>query len=72
MVFGFLRKKKELEVPPLPKEVTTETTTVDNVKAKMELVLAQVDSLRTQYEAMNERILSIERMVKELYAMAKS
>lgn len=80
MVFGFLRRKKkeeplpEVELPPeveKPK-VSAETTTAENVKAKMDLILTQMDSLRTQYENLNERIIAIERMIKEMYDMAKS
>lgn len=72
----FRRKKPEpvpeptAEIPP--KEITAEMATAENVKARMDLVLAQMDSLRMQYEAMNERIVAIERMIKELYDMAKS
>ncbi len=75
---GLLRRKKEFpDLPagpmPMPRtDITTESTTVENVKAKMDLVLTQLDSLRTQYQAMNERVMTTERMVKELYDMAKS
>lgn len=44
----------------------------DNLKAKVDLMLAQVDSLKIEYDAINQRIQSIERMVRELYTMAKS
>jgi hypothetical protein len=75
---GIFRRKKEEPLPELEKlklpkpEITTETATIENVKAKMDLVLTQLDSLRTQYEAMNERVITIEKMLKELYTMAKS
>lgn len=75
---GIFRRKKEEPLPPLPPvemprpEFTTETATIDNVKAKMDLVMTQLDSLRTQYEAINQRIIVMERMLKELYDMAKS
>ena len=44
----------------------------ENLKAKVDLMLTQIDSLKTEYEAINQRIQNIERMVRELYAMAKS
>ena len=44
----------------------------ENLKAKVDLMLTQIDSLKIEYEAINQRIQNIERMVKELYAMAKS
>ena len=70
------RKKifRKREAPALlpPTEVTSETVTTENVKAKMDLVLAQVDSLRTQYEALNQRTQTIESMVREIYNLAKS
>lgn len=75
---GIFRRKKEEPLPEIEKlpilkpEVTAETATIENVKAKMDLVLTQLDSLRAQYEAINERIITIERMLKELYSMAKS
>lgn len=72
----FRRKKEEplpeLEELKLPKpEITAESATVGNIKTKMDLVLTQLDSLKTQYEAMNERIITIEKILKELYNMAK-
>lgn len=76
--FGSLfRRKKKEEVPPLP-PIPSSPYTVSPLgetspeKAKMDLVVAQMDSLRLQYETLNERILQIEKMVKELHDMAKS
>ncbi len=67
------RRKKEEPLPALPtRELTPETVTSDNMKAKMDLVLAQIDSLKTQFEALNQRTQTIEAMVRELYNMAKS
>lgn len=56
-------------LPPLP---TAESTNVENVKARMDLVLTQMDSLRVQLETLNNRVVNIERMIRELYDMAKS
>ncbi len=69
----FRRKKEEPKPTDMPKvEITPETATIDNVKAKMELVLTELDSLKIQYNVMNQRVMSMERMVKEIYDMAKS
>ncbi len=46
--------------------------TDDNLKAKMDLMMSQIDSMRIEYDAINQRIQNIERMVKEIYTMAKS
>ncbi|MEK6909870.1 MAG: hypothetical protein AABW61_02205 [Candidatus Aenigmatarchaeota archaeon] len=53
--------------PAYPVDASTE-----NLKAKVDLMLTQIDSLKIEYEAINQRIQNIERMVRELYAMAKS
>jgi hypothetical protein len=53
--------------PSYPSDVATE-----NLKAKVDLMLTQVDSLKLEYEAINQRIQNIERMVREIYTMAKS
>ena len=44
----------------------------DNTRTKIDLMLAQIDGLKLEYETINQRIQNIERMVKELYGMAKS
>ena len=74
MVFGFGKKKEELPpLPPFPPApLTLETTTIENVKAKMDLVLSRLDSLMTQQEVLVDRLSNVEKMVKELYSMAKS
>ncbi len=81
-ITGIFSRKKRTEdllkdLPPSPSplpvtSVTAETATAENVKARMDLVLTQMDSLRVQYETMNERVSNIEKMLKELYDMAKS
>jgi len=53
--------------PTYPTDASSE-----NLKAKVDLMLTQIDSLKIEYEAINQRIQNIERMVRELYAMAKS
>lgn len=81
----FRRKKKPLDDdilknlprPPaaaagMPRSITGEAVAAENVRARMDLVLTQMDSLRVQYETLNERLASVEKMIKELYDMAKS
>jgi hypothetical protein len=72
-------KKKEknldtdLKIPPLsdlPK--MTGEANAENVKAKMDLVLTQVQSLNVRYETLNERLQRIEQMIQEIYKIAKA
>jgi hypothetical protein len=72
-------KKKEknldmdLKMPPvsdLPK--MTGETNAENVKAKMDLVLTQIQSLNVRYETLNERLQRIEQMIQEIYKIAKA
>ena len=74
----FRRKKKETELPELPEEhvpatgqVGLESANAENVKAKIELLMTQMDSLQTQYSALNERIKNIERLVMEIRSFCK-
>lgn len=70
----FWKKKKEVALPPVEpsKPPTVEATTMENVKAKMDLILTQLDSLRVQNETLNERIKNIEKAVAEILSIAKS
>ncbi len=87
MFTGIFKKKKSVDeilkevpkgLPSVPSTegnnfgTTSESATTANVKARMDLVLTQMDSLRVQYESVNERLINIEKMLKELYDMAKS
>jgi uncharacterized coiled-coil DUF342 family protein len=71
--------KKEEELPPLevPKEAP-EGTGIENIREKVELLTTKVDNMRTQFDSLktqqdtlNERLKNIERMVSEMYEMAK-
>ena len=73
-LFGKIKKKEPAtegtsanSEPVSPTEISA-----DNLKAKMDLMMSQVDSMKIENEAINQRIQNIERMVKELYVMAKS
>ncbi len=82
LIFGRGKKKEPSaeETPlteyPAPYVPTNQPNYPDalseNLKAKIDLMLSQVDSLKIEYEAINQRIQNIERMVRELYTMAKS
>jgi hypothetical protein len=70
--------KREKELPPLPPieplkpPIGAEATTMENVKAKMDLILTQLDSLRVQNETLSERIKTIEKCMVEILEIAKS
>jgi hypothetical protein len=73
---AFKRKKDEDELPPIKDMETPAVSelgevTAENVKAKMELMMTRVDSLSTQYAAMNERIKNIERLVTEIRSFCR-
>lgn len=44
----------------------------ENVKAKMDLVLTQIQSLNVRQETLNERLNRIEKMIEEIYRIAKA
>lgn len=66
---GGLKEFRESRLPPVPHAHNTGT---ENFSAKVDLMMAQMDSMRIQYESINERVTQIEKMVKELLDMAKS
>lgn len=82
LIFGGRKKKSTTEEPlnyptpytPSANQPSAYPTDVssENLKAKVDLMLTQIDSLKIEYEAINQRIQNIERMVREIYAMAKS
>ena len=81
MLFGSTKKKKEEDGQTSDAEISANQSPInpmqdsmqpDNIKGKVDLMLAQMDSLKLEYETINQRIQNIERMVRELYAMSKS
>lgn len=76
-IFGIFRRKKEttnypnldLQIkrfdisPQLAsyQQATTETASLENLKAKMDLILTQIENLKIQYDTLNEKIDRIER-----------
>jgi len=86
-MFSFFKKKKEMEIPkeeklPEPSKpefqplVETspakEKEDVSNLKAKTDLLLTKIESLETRQESLLEKVKNIERMLNEIYEMAKS
>lgn len=59
------------EIPP-SFNLSGETPALENVRVKMDLIATHLDTLRTQYQVLNGKLDAIEKMVKEMYAMAKS
>ena len=85
MLKGTLKKKDEFNLgepkiggplpPPKLPELTEkhhEPHVVENLRTKMELILSQIDTLKAKNDTMNEKIEQIEKMVKEIYEIAKS
>lgn len=80
----FRKKEKPIETPasltPLSSRASAlpagypsiSDTNLENLRAKVDLMLTQIDNLKIEYEAINQRMQNIERMVKEIYTMAKS
>lgn len=49
-----------------------ENVSSDNMKAKIDLVMTQLDSLKIQYESINQRLIQIESMVREIHQSSRS
>lgn len=56
---------------PAPSTMSESSATQENMKAKLDLMMTQIDSMRMQSQSMNERIIQIENMVKTLLEMSK-
>ena len=76
MVFGIFKKKPKLPPlptkPELPPPPTEPKISEEPFKAKADLVLAKLESLEIRHQALEEKLKSIETILKELYQMAKS
>lgn len=72
---GIFRRRKEEPLPEptvIPKtEITAESVATENVKAKMDLVLTQLESLSIKYDTLSERIDRMEKTINEIYTIAK-
>jgi hypothetical protein len=63
----------EAPLAPLPpRPVTAESAGIDNVKAKVDLILTQIESIKVQNETLNERVKNTEKAVAEILAIAKA
>jgi hypothetical protein len=51
--------------------ITAETTGSENVRAKMDLVLTQIESMNIRMETLGQRLERLERMVQEIWTIAK-
>ena len=83
-MFSFFKKKKEVEIPkeelpevPKPEpqplvETPPAKEDVSNLKAKTDLLLTKIESLETRQESLLEKVKNIEKMLSEIYEMAKS
>ena len=73
----FRRKKEEPaeELPEIPEEKPLESlepATLENLKAKMDLILTQMESLKIQNETLIERLKIIEKLLIEIRKLAIS
>jgi hypothetical protein len=73
-----LRRNKETELSPMPEDIGMPKpaaefgeVAAENVKAKLDLMATRLDSISTQYAAMNERIKNIERLAAEIRSFCK-
>ncbi|RLI98742.1 MAG: hypothetical protein DRP00_01340 [Candidatus Aenigmatarchaeota archaeon] len=75
---GIFRRKKEEpveELPEIPEEKPLESlepATLENLKAKMDLILTQMESLKIQNETLMERLKIIEKLLIEIRKLAVS
>jgi len=68
----FKKKPKETELRELkPPPMTAETAGAENVRAKMDLVLTQLESMNIRIETLDQRLERLERMVQEIWTIAK-
>jgi hypothetical protein len=71
----FRKEKKEEPVfPPiqqLQQVKNVEALNQEKQKPEMEILMAKIDALKLQYELLAEKISSIEKMIREIYQMAK-
>lgn len=70
----FGKKKEEpIEIPEVQEEMPRlEPASLENIKAKMDLILTQMESLRIQNDTLNERLKIIEKLLVEIKKLATS
>ncbi len=70
--FGKKKEEPLEEISILEEVPKVEPATLENVKAKMDLILTQMESLRIQNETLNERLKIIEKLLIEIKKLATS
>lgn len=58
-------------LPPLPQASQNQFASQENMKAKIDLMMTQVESIRLQNENLNERLVQIEKMMRQLLELSK-
>jgi len=61
--------KADLKTLPLPPAV--EAASSENVRAKMDLVLTQMESMNIRMDTISQRMERLERMIQEIWTIAK-
>ena len=51
---------------------TSESVASENLKAKIDLVMTQMDSLKIQYESINQRLIQIEKLLRDMSESSKT
>lgn len=71
-IFERFRKRKEpVFLPEVPKKEEPKPE-VESLKAKTDLLLTKFENLETRQEWIIEKLKNIEKILNELYSMAKS
>jgi len=66
------KPKDDIRIPSdVRPPVTSETAGSENVRAKMDLVLTQMESMNIRIETLNQRFERLEKMVQEIWTIAK-
>ena len=75
----FKRKKKDALLEPSPQEIalqakpniSREVSSEENLKAKMDLVATHLESIKVQQAMLNERLERMDKVLQEIYVIAK-
>lgn len=58
--------KKEVSAPATPTHPQTSSSDISNLRAKLDLVLTEIDSIKTQNQTINERLKAIEKALIDM------
>lgn len=71
----FKRKKKEIPLPPMPEmkkpDFGRQVGSEENLKAKMDLIATTLESIKMQQDMLNERLEKMDKILEEIYIIAK-